>query len=459
MAFDASVVSKTPRVSKTSRQRIAVVGTGIAGLSAAWLLDQAHDITVYETENRPGGHSNTVDVALGGRRAAVDTGFIVYNDRNYPNLVALFEHLGVPTKASNMSFSASLDDGAFEYAGSDINGLLGQRSNVVRPRFWRMIRDVLRFYAEAPKLLDTDLSIDVTLGDYLEANGYSSAFIDDHILPMSAAIWSTTAPEMRAFPVAAFVRFFFSHGLLSLSNRPQWRTVEGGSREYVRRLTASFADRIRLGAGVRRIHRHGSRVLIDDAQGNRDVFDHVVIATHADEALGLLADPTETERRLLGAFAYTPNETILHSDETLMPKRRSVWSSWNYIGDGAAASAKPLCVTYWMNRLQGIDPALPLFVTLNPDRAPREDLVHRRFSYMHPLFDRVALRAQQDLWQLQGVNNSWFCGSYFGYGFHEDALQSGLAVGEMLGAVRRPWQVANESGRIAAAPLNLVAAE
>jgi predicted NAD/FAD-binding protein len=429
------------------RLNVAVVGTGIAGMSAAWLLNRAHDVTVYERNGRIGGHSNTVDAPTPGGLTPVDTGFIVYNERNYPNLTALFEHLKVPTKDSEMSFSASLNNGGLEYAGTDLNGLLGQRLNVLRPRFWRMVTDLLRFCREAPALLDEPVAEQVSLGDYLRRENYSDGFVEDHLLPMGAAIWSTTAAELRAFPAVAFVRFFMSHGLLTLTGRPQWRTVDGGSREYVKCLTAPYRDKIRFG-GVRRIRRLPNEVLVEDHRGAVDTYDHVVIAAHADEALRLLADPDPQEKRLLGAWRYTSNRAVLHRDPSLMPHRRSVWSSWNFIGSQIGDSDRPLCVTYWMNRLQSLDPRHPLFVTLNPIHEPAAGALISEFDYSHPYFDGAALATQGDLWSLQGRRRTWFCGSYFGYGFHEDALQSGLAAAERLGGVRRPWTVPAENDRI-----------
>jgi len=430
------------------RLNIAVVGTGISGMSAAWLLSQRHDVTVYEQENRLGGHSHTVDApGLNGTGATpVDTGFIVYNDRNYPNLVALFAHLGVPTKASEMSFAVSVDNGALEYGTTTFGQLFAQKRNVVRPRFWSMLNDLMRFYREAPLFQETGDQI-ASLGDYLDRGRYSRAFQDDHLLPMAAAIWSTPAGQVRDYPAAAMIRFCDNHGLLKVSGRPEWRTVDGGSREYVKRLTAAYADRVRIGRGVRQVSRSSAGVAVTDASGETARFDHVVLATHADQALALLSDPSPDESALLGSFQYTRNETILHTDASLMPKRRAVWSSWNYLartGDGARAP----CVTYWMNRLQSIPEDNPLFVTLNPVKPPRPDSVIRTELYEHPVFDEAAIRAQRRIWRLQGRRNSWFCGAYFGSGFHEDGIQAGLAVAEALGGVRRPWTVPDESGRI-----------
>lgn len=440
----------TPLTGNFGREakRIAVIGSGISGLSCAWLLSRNNDVTLYEASDRLGGHANTVNVEMDGRSIAVDTGFIVYNETNYPNLVALFDQLNVPTIASDMSFAASMDGGGFEYSGTGLKGLLGQKRNILRPRFWAMLRDVFKFYKHSPTLLDQPDMRDITLGDYLRQAGYSASFINDHLMPMGAAIWSTTASEMHDYPLHAFLRFFVNHGLLLLSGRPQWRTVEGGSREYVTRLAADFRGTIRLSAPVASIRRAANGVTVTDGNGHSDEFDDVVIAAHADEALNMLADADDRERNLLGAFGYTRNKAVLHSDPALMPKHRNVWSSWNYLSGLAANGDQQLCVTYWMNRLQNLPTDRSLFLTLNPNREPQPKLIHGTYDYTHPRFDTRALKAQNDLWQLQGRNRTWFCGAYFGSGFHEDGLQSGLAVAEALGANRRPWSVANESGRI-----------
>jgi predicted NAD/FAD-binding protein len=436
-----------------ARLNIAVVGSGISGMSAAWLLSQRHDVTVYEEEARIGGHSNTVDApridanAKAGGSIAVDTGFIVYNTASYPNLIAMFDHLRVPTKISDMSLAVSVDDGDLEYGTCTIGELFAQKRNLIRPRFWSMLNDLLRFYREAPNFRETGDTI-MSLGDYLERGKYGRPFQEDHLLPMAAAIWSTPSGKIRDYPAEAMIRFCENHGLLKVTGRPEWRTVDGGSREYIKRLTASYADRVRVGRGARRIVRGAEGVTVTDASGETAIFDHVVIAAHADQALKLLADPSADESALLGAFAYTQNLTILHRDASLMPKRKSIWSSWNYLARNGQAAESELCVTYWMNRLQALPEDNPLFVTLNPITPPRADSVLHSELYEHPIFDAAAIRAQRRLWQLQGVNRTWFCGAYFGSGFHEDGLQSGLAAAEALGGVRRPWTVPNESGRI-----------
>jgi len=428
---------------------IAVVGTGIAGMACAWLLSARHRVTIYESAEHIGGHANTVEVATRSGSQPIDTGFIVYNEATYPNLTAMFQYLGVRTQESDMSFAVSLDEGRLEYAGTDLNGLFAQRLNLFRPRFWGMLRDLWRFYREAPRdlpRLEHDL---VSLDSYLRDGGYGAAFRDDHLLPMAASIWSCPPAAAGLQPAAAFIRFCDNHGLLKISDRPTWRTVRGGSREYVRCLTETFADRIHTSRPALAVERLEGGVRVHSVAGAH-YYDHAVLACHADQALGLLGRcATRREQAILGAFRYTRNMAVLHTDETLMPKRLDVWASWNYLGRscGTPPETRP-CVTYWMNRLQRLEGSTQYFVTLNPPRPPRPATLLRTENYEHPVFDDAAILAQKQLWSLQGNLGIWFCGAYFGAGFHEDGLQAGLAVGEQLGGARRPWTVPNESSRI-----------
>jgi predicted NAD/FAD-binding protein len=435
-----------PSPAQQHGRTVAVIGSGIAGLSCAWLLSKRCRVTLFEQATRLGGHSHTVEVDAGQGRFAVDTGFIVYNERTYPNLTALFRHLQVPTQESDMSFAASLDGGALEYAGTGLRGLFGQPANLANPRFWSMLRDLRRLYRQAlrdPVMQEPDLT---SLGAWLDRHAYGQALRDDHIIPMASAIWSTSPAGVLEYPAAAFFRFCDNHGLLRLADRPAWRTVTGGSREYVRRLAADFAGEVRAGRGITTVARTPDGVVLRDTHGDTAHFDDIVIATHADQALAMLDDPQPEERALLGAFACTRNSAVLHTDPGFMPKRRAVWASWNFTGRRHGAS--PPCVTYWMNNLQKLAGQKPVFVTLNPDRPPAPGTILSTQTYEHPLFSVAAMAAQRRLWPLQGVRRTWFCGAWFGAGFHEDGLQAGLAVAEAIGGGRRPWQVSGESSRI-----------
>ena len=440
-----------PEPQQGGRMRVAVVGSGIAGLSAAWLLARRHEVTLLEKDGRLGGHTNTVNLTTpDGTGLAVDTGFIVFNEAAYPNLTALFAHLGVATRPTDMSFGVSLDGGRYEYSGGRLLGLFAQPANLVSRHHWSLLSDVVRFYRTAPAMIARYGGRDSTLGEFMAEEGYGEAFIEDHLLPMAGAIWSAEPRQLRDYPAASFIRFFENHGLLRLLQRPRWRTVSGGSKRYIDRMMQGFPGHAKLATPVTGIVRTETDVIVSGHGGQIGRFDHVVLATHADQALSMLRDATSAEQQLLGAFRYTSNRAILHGDTRLMPRRRAAWSSWNYMAEpGTASETAPRhCVTYWMNSLQGLECPAPVFVTLNPERLREPQGFMHEERYEHPLFDEKAYAAQQRLWSLQGHRRTWFCGAYFGAGFHEDALQAGLAVAEQLGGVPRPWSVANPSGRI-----------
>ncbi len=456
------------KIQNPKRLRVAVIGSGIAGLSSAWLLSDKHDVTLYEKNDRLGGHSNTARLNLEGRQVDVDTGFIVFNENTYPNLKAFFKHLSVKEAKTDMSFGVSLWDGQLEYSGSSLSSLFAQRKNFFKPSYWRMLIDILRFYKHSD-LWIKELSPDVTLGELLMRENFSQTFIRDHLLPMGAAIWSTPEDQMLNYPALAYLRFCQNHGLLQVSDRPQWLTVDGGSRVYVDKVAEELGDNVLLNRCVKKVKRYNDYVTVEDMQGDVAQYDHVVMASHADTSLSLLAEPDELEQHLLGAFSFQRNRAVLHSDTSLMPKNNKAWASWNYLGSQKQGSQKlgsqKQCsqqqgsqqqgsqeelgpsVTYWMNHLQHI-PGQPLFVTLNPGKEPAADKIHGCYLYDHPVFDRAAITAQQRLWELQGRNRTWFCGAWMGFGFHEDGIQSGLAVAEQLGGVRRPWNVEGESDRL-----------
>ncbi|MEQ8603882.1 MAG: FAD-dependent oxidoreductase [Marivibrio sp.] len=418
-------------------RKIAVVGGGIAGLGAAWLLNRRHDVTLFERNAYIGGHSNTLDAPDGrGGTIPVDTGFIVYNERTYPNLIALFDHLGVERIKTDMSFGVTLDRGRLEYGGSTLWSLFAQKRNVFRPRFHRMVRDILRFYKQAPQALAGGAAGEQSLGAFLQAAGYSEAFVDDHLLPMAAAIWSCPVSTMTEFPADSFIRFFDNHGLLQVNDRPQWWTVKDGSREYVKRILADL-PRVEANAKTVRVTRLNEGVEIQLADGRVERFDDAVLACHADEALEMISDPSAAEAATLSAFRYQENRAVLHTDVAQMPKRRGVWSSWNYLAGRDMDRERQVAVSYWMNSLQSLD-AQDLFVTLNPFDPIRPETVIAEIAYDHPVFDQGAIQAQQTLPGLQGANRLWFCGAYCGYGFHEDGLGSAVAVAKRLGAPA-PW--------------------
>ena len=414
------------------RQRIAVVGGGVSGLGAAWQLASRHAVTLFDANQYFGGHANTTDIDTGDQKLAVDTGFIVFNDRNYPNLTALFEQLDVPVANSDMSFGVSLRNGDFEYSGTDLFGLMAQPGNLLKSAFWQMLADIKRFYAAAPGYLSQS-SPTMSIGALLAEERYSEAFIEYHLMPMAAAIWSASRADIARYPAKAFIRFFKNHGLLSLNDRPQWQTVVGGSREYVSRLLNNRPIDLRLDNRIAEITRTADAVVVRDEHGHSAEFDQIVIATHANQALDLLSDRNALEDQTLGAFKYSANRAWLHRDATLMPRRRRAWSSWNYL-ETTSGPERELAVTYWMNRLQPLDTAEQIFVTLNPETPPKDQDTYGCFDYEHPIFTGHTDQAQRRMGELQGARRTWYCGAYLGHGFHEDGLQSGLWVADQLGA-------------------------
>ena len=409
--------------------RLAIVGTGIAGLAAAHRLHPNHDITVFEAGDHIGGHTHTHDIELGGRNWAIDTGFIVFNDWTYPNFIALMNELGVESQPSSMSFSVRCEKTGLEYNGTTLNTLFAQRRNLFSPSFHRMIRDILRFNREAPGFLDS--GDDTTrLGDYLSKQGYRQEFRDHYIIPMGAAIWSAAPGDMLDFPARYFIRFFHNHGMLSVDDRPQWRVIRGGSRRYVEPLTAPFRERIHLHTPVMRIVRDEQGVTVQTATGSEARFDAVVLACHSDQSLAMLEEPTQGEREILGAIPYQENETILHTDVSVLPRARRAWAAWNYhipreVRDRVA-------VTYDMNILQGLDAPETFCVSLNYRDRIDPDRILKRLTYHHPAYTPAGIAAQARHAEISGVNRTYYAGAYWGFGFHEDGVKSGLRVAEQI---------------------------
>jgi uncharacterized protein len=406
--------------------KIAVIGAGIAGNVVAAGLHPEHDVTVFEAGDHLGGHTHTHEVEVGGQRVAVDTGFIVYNERTYPRFTALLARLGVATQASSMSFSVRNEATGLEYNGTTINTLFAQRRNLLRPSFHRMWRDILRFNRHAPEHLDDHARRELTLGEYVQSQGYSPQFLRDYLLPMAAAIWSAAPEDIGDMPAHFLVGFFRNHGMLTVNDRPQWRTISGGSARYAERLVAPLRARIHLRTPVAGVRRAGGRVQLRLARGEQPAFDRVGFACHADQALALLEDPSPQEREVLGAIPFQENEAVLHTDASLMPRARRAWAAWNYHVQSAPATR--VCVTYNMNILQGL--ALPgaLCVTLNRSAAIDPARILRRVTYHHPVFTREAVAAQARFAEVSGVRNTYYCGAWWRYGFHEDGVVSGERV-------------------------------
>jgi hypothetical protein len=412
-------------------KKIAVVGAGISGLASAYFLAQRYNVTLFEAGAYAGGHTNTVDVTLQGVTHPVDTGFLVFNDRTYPNLIALFSELGVTAHPSDMSFSVSVEGGRFEWAGTNLDSLFAQRANLMSPRFLRMVADIMRFNRNARPYLIMARKHDTSLGQLLAFHRYSQAFIDDYLLPMAGCIWSCAPKDILAFPAATFIQFCLNHGLLQISDRPQWKTVQGGGREYVQRITQRLDD-IRLNTPVQAIERDDVSVRIFTDAG-KETFDAVVIATHAPTSLRLLSRASAQEEACLSAVQYQANRAILHTDTRLLPQRKKVWSAWNYLATERVSGVRPVCVSYLINQLQPLPFDTPVIVTLNPVVSVDPASILGQFDYEHPVFDQAAIAAQDRLVALQGKNRTWFAGAWTGYGFHEDGLKSALRVADQFG--------------------------
>ncbi|OJX13103.1 MAG: amine oxidase [Caedibacter sp. 37-49] len=422
-------------MSNLSRKKIAIVGTGISGLGAASLLHPHHEITVYEKNNYIGGHSRTVEINTKDGIIPVDTGFIVFNKRNYPLLTRLFEYLKVPIAESNMSFGASIDDGWLEYSTQKLNNIFTQKRNFLRSSFWGMLFDIIKFNRHAGAYLVKDLSF--TLSDCLDALNMRPWFRQYYLLAMGSAIWSTPLSEMLKFPACTFVRFFENHGLLTLNDHPQWYTVRGGSREYINRITAPFKERIHLGIGINKTRRYENGVIVEDIDGNQIIYDNVIFACHANQALSIIEDPSIDEQKILSAFDYQSNRVILHSDTSFMPKRRQAWASWVYLSEGKNSNPK-VSLSYWMNNLQPLGTDQPLIVTLNPEREVDQKLVYNDYIFEHPVFNAAAIHNQSEIDKIQGFDRLWFCGAYQRYGFHEDGLSSAVSMAQHMG-INPPW--------------------
>lgn len=409
--------------------RIAVIGSGIAGLGAAWLLSREHEVVLFEREARLGGHTHTHRVEQGGKAYSVDSGFIVMNPRNYPMLTALFDELGVPTQPTTMSFSVQDARSGLEYNATSLDSLFCQRRNLVSPKFWRMVRDITRFYREAPALL-AEAGDGPSLGDYLRDNDYSPMFVEDHLVPMACALWSSPSQSILQFPARYLVRFMDNHHMLQVSERPEWRVVTGGSSSYIEGLRRQWKVQVRLSSPARRVRREAERAFVATDDGE-EAFDQVLLACHSDQALALLADPSDAEREVLGAIPYQANETVLHTDARLLPKNRKAWAAWNAYVPAAPGAA--CTVSYCMNHLQSLESERPFVVTLGRGQDIDPARVLARMRYHHPVYTHASVAAQARRGEINGVNRTWYAGAYWGFGFHEDGLRSGVEVARALG--------------------------
>lgn len=427
-----------PLLNVSPGQKVAVIGSGISGLASAWFLSQSHNVTVFEKNAKLGGHTNTIVVDVDGQNLPVDTGFIVFNRPNYPNLTAMLGHLNLETLKTEMSFSASIDNGALEYSGNNLNTLFAQRRNLLSFSHWKMIRQILRFNQQAKSDLKSKENLQISLGEYLKKHGFSERMQSAYLLPMAAAIWSCPVDTMMKFPVGSFLQFFENHGLLNVEDRPQWETIKGGSQMYINALLEQTEFEFYLDSPVKWVEKTDSRMTVILHNGEKQLFDHVVFASHADQSYAMLPSELQNFFSVMKHFKYQENIAYLHTDLKLMPKRNLAWASWNYLRD-TRRSENRVAVTYWMNLLQTIDTPTPLLVTLNPLELPDQEKTIQKIVYEHPVFDKPAIDAQQAIKSLQGSHNIWFCGAYLGYGFHEDGLTSAVNLARMWN-LNLPWE-------------------
>jgi uncharacterized protein len=418
------------------QKKIAIIGSGISGLGAAYLLNSVHNITVYDKSDYIGGHSRTIEIENKDGKIPVDTGFIVFNQKNYPLLTSLFKHLDVPIIESNMSFGVSINDGQIEYGTQKLRNVFTQKINLLKPGFWRMIYDIIQFNNNARQFLHSEPNL--TLGECLQLLKMGPWFKHYYLLAMGGAIWSTPIEEMLKFPAATFIRFFDNHGLLTTNDQPQWYTVVGGSREYIKRLTKNFKNKIHTNRGVIKVVRNTEDVIVVDTTGQTETYDEVVFACHADQALSIIEKPNPNEIKILNAFKYQKNRVVLHTDQSFMPIRKNAWSSWVYVSKNVNDEKNPVSLSYWMNNLQPLMTDEEIFVTLNPGKNPDPILIKNDHVFEHPLFDEDAIGAQTKIDIIQGKNKFWFCGAYQRYGFHEDGLQSAVNMASAMG-INRPW--------------------
>ena len=423
------------------KSRVAIVGSGISGMVCAYFLNKEYDIKFYEKNDYIGGHSNTVDVNYEGKKIAVDTGFIVFNHQTYPNLKAFFEMLNVDYEQSNMSFAVKIGDSKIEYAGTNLNAVFAQRKNILNPRFIKMLLDILRFNKLAQNLLNQEFNPDYSMMNFLQDLKVGKYFRDYYLLPMASAIWSTPLDKIHDYPASSFIRFFKNHGLLTVSDQPQWLTVSKGSRQYVKKVCADFNDKISLNDEVKNIYQNSDKKWVIESHKSTEIFDKIVIASHADQALKILKNPTKQQQEILSSFSYQKNLAVLHKDSAVMPKAKNAWASWVYSHNSSAKNLAKnnLSVSYWMNNLQNIDHSYPLFVTLNPNIEIDAKNIFAKFEYEHPIFDAKAVKAQARIDEIQGQDDIYFCGAYQSFGFHEDGISSALRVLNKM-QIKAPWQ-------------------